>query len=322
MPCACAAPTSRRFGRRSVYELYLPQLPAISDFFFFPDQVDPCAAGSPARTGPDARAGRGACASRRAYRHRCCQVSWARTLCLAGRTVETPTSGRRRPRRARSGSSGRRACRIRCSRTCRSPWTGTEIDITDKIEHGPFLRFRPVLLRPPVQPGLLGHEPVVRDVLAQPGLRQGSTTFQELYRNAYDWETSGVDVQVDWRFDLGPGQLGVSWLVSWLDSFTTTAEGSVGATDEWTGTIGFDPPARIVGASLPEWKSNLHVSYAWGDLTVGASWRYIDSMTGLGCQPGPRFRGPAGRLFRPECELRLLVRVHWRDCASASGSRT
>ena len=39
------------------------------------------------------------------------------------------------------------------------------------------------------------------------------------------------------------------------------------------GTIGFD-----VGASLPEWKSNLHVSYAWGDLTVGASWRYIDSM--------------------------------------------
>ena len=37
----------------SVYELYLPQLSAISDFFFFPDQVDPCAAGSPARTGPD-----------------------------------------------------------------------------------------------------------------------------------------------------------------------------------------------------------------------------------------------------------------------------
>ena len=36
-------------------------------------------------------------------------------------------------------------------------------------------------------------------------------------------------LQVDWRFDLGPGQLGVDWLVSWLDSFTTAAEDSVGS---------------------------------------------------------------------------------------------
>ena len=38
----------------SVFELYLPQLPGFDDFFFFPDGVDPCATGSPARTGPDA----------------------------------------------------------------------------------------------------------------------------------------------------------------------------------------------------------------------------------------------------------------------------
>ena len=46
--------------------------------------------------------------------------------------------------------------------------------------------------------------------------------FRELDRNAYDWETSGIDMQVDWRFDLGPGQVGVNWFVSWVDEFTTS----------------------------------------------------------------------------------------------------
>jgi outer membrane receptor protein involved in Fe transport len=84
----------------------------------------------------------------------------------------------------------------------------------------------------------------------------------------------------------------VSWLVSWLDSFTTTAEGSVGTTDELAGTIGFDPPTRVVGGSLPEWKSNLQVSYRWRDLTVGAAWRYIDSMKDLDSSLDPEFEVP------------------------------
>ena len=42
----------------------------------------------------------------------------------------------------------------------------------------------------------------------------------------FDWETSGVDMQVDWRFDLGPGQVGVSWFVSWLDSYSVAVTDS------------------------------------------------------------------------------------------------
>ena len=84
----------------------------------------------------------------------------------------------------------------------------------------------------------------------------------------------------------------MSWLVSWLDSFTTTAEDSVGAEDQWAGTIGVN-----VGGSLPEWKSNLHVSYAWGDLTVGASWRYIDSMLDANKTWDPVFKIPETNYF-------------------------
>ncbi len=102
-----------------------------------------------------------------------------------------------------------------------------------------------------------------------------------MFNNASDWETSGVDVQVDWRFDLGPGRLGVSWLVSWLDSYSVAVTGSSVPAIERTGTIG----GILGGGSLPEWKSNLHASYAWRDLTVGASWRYIDSMTDWDVDP-------------------------------------
>ena len=35
----------------------------------------------------------------------------------------------------------------------------------------------------------------------------------EILRNSEGLRTSGVDLQLDWRFDLGAGELGVNWLV-------------------------------------------------------------------------------------------------------------
>ena len=75
----------------------------------------------------------------------------------------------------------------------------------------------------------------------------------------------------------------MSWLVSWLDSFTLAVADSTVPSDEHAGTIG-----GSVGGSLPEWKSYLHVSYQWRDLTVGASWRYIDAMTDANLVPRSR----------------------------------
>jgi outer membrane receptor protein involved in Fe transport len=98
--------------------------------------------------------------------------------------------------------------------------------------------------------------------------------IRSIHWNAFDWETSGLDMQVDWRFDLGPGQVGVSWFVSWLDNWTENVVDSSAPSTEYSGTVGGG-----VGFSYPEWKSNLHLSYAWRDLTLGAGWRYIDAMT-------------------------------------------
>ena len=274
----------------SVYELYLPQLPATSDFFFFPGEVDPCAAGSPARAGPDGAQVEALCLAQ-GIPASVLPGFLGSNFVSGGKNGGNPDLG---PEEATTSTIGlvwtsRLASALLSNLQISLDWY--EIDITDKIEQVLFFdfgqfcydrRYNPDLSVTNQWCAMFSRNPVSGKVDA----------FQELDRNAYDWKTSGVDGQLDWRFDIGPGQVGVSWLVSWLDSFTATAEGSVGTTEDWTGTIGFDPPARLVGASLPEWKSNLHVSYGWGDLTVGASWRYIDSMKDSDSGLDPEFEIP------------------------------
>ncbi len=274
----------------SVYELYLPQLPTFADFFFFPDQVDPCAAGSPARTGPDGAQVEALCLAQ-GIPASVLPGFLGSDFVSGGKAGGNPDLG---PEEATTSTIGvvwtsRLSSTLFSSLQVSLDWY--EIHITDKIEQVLFSDFGQFCYDRQYNPDLsvtnqwcamFSRNPVSGTVNA----------FQELNRNAYDWKTSGVDAQVDWRFDVGPGQVGVSWLVSWLDSFTATAEGSVGATDEWTGTIGFDPPTRVVGASLPEWKSNLHLSYSWRDLTMGASWRYIDSMKDTDSDLDPEFEVP------------------------------
>lgn len=84
---------------------------------------------------------------------------------------------------------------------------------------------------------------------------------RELTLNAYNWETDGVDVQLDWRFDLGPGQFGVNWLVSWIDSLKIGVEDSSAPTNDLVGTIGSRSAGTFgVGSAYPGWKSSLHLT--------------------------------------------------------------
>ena len=279
----------------SVFELYLPQLPGTSDFFFFEDQTDPCAAGSPARSGPDGGQVEALCLAQGIPASVLPGFLGSNSV-SGGKNGGNPDLG---PEEATTSTIGvvwtpRLASALFSNLQVSLDWY--EIDIADKIEQVLFFDFGQFCYDRRYNPdfsvtnqwcAMFSRNPVSGRV----------DSFQELYRNAYDWKTSGVDAQLDWRFDLGPGQVGVSWLVSWLDSFTATAEGSVGAADEWTGTIGFDPPARLVGASLPEWKSNLHVSYGVGRSHGGRELAVYRLDEGLGLRPEPRVQGSAGRLF-------------------------
>jgi outer membrane receptor protein involved in Fe transport len=95
---------------------------------------------------------------------------------------------------------------------------------------------------------------------------------QELLRNIAGYRTSGIDLQFDWSADLGPGLVGINWLVGYVATFEELRARGLSAEDD-VGTIG-----GRVGGALPEWKWNLRASYGWSGFDVVAQWRYVDAM--------------------------------------------
>jgi len=96
--------------------------------------------------------------------------------------------------------------------------------------------------------------------------------LMDIYQNIIGFEVSGIDLQFDWTFGAGPGEVGVNWLASWMDYFETIDAEGLPPTDE-VGRIG-----NFIGGTLPQWKWNLNLSYRWNALSLGGQWRYIDGM--------------------------------------------
>jgi iron complex outermembrane recepter protein len=274
-----------------VSELYQPQLPAFFGHDFPPNFLEPCEVGSVQRTGPDAARVEALCIAQGV------PASFLpdfRDSDEFSQGVEggNPDLG---PEEASTTTLGvvwtsRAAHPLLANLQVSLDWY--RIDITNRIATVFFADFVSNCYDAAYNPDLS-----LDSEWCTPFRRDASTgeivDAQQLLRNAYDWETDGIDLQLDWRIDLGPGQLGVNWLVAWVDSMTVGVHTGNVPPEELVGTIGNSVMGSFtVGASLPEWKSNLHLSYAWGDLTVGATWRYIDAMTDADTTLDPVFRVP------------------------------
>ena len=88
----------------------------------------------------------------------------------------------------------------------------------------------------------------------------------EINRNIASNEVSGIDLQLDWRMDAGPGEVGVTWLVAWMDDVLYQADPR-------------DKAVQLVNTTccptLPEWKWNLDTRYTIGGLTTSVVWMYL-----------------------------------------------
>lgn len=104
---------------------------------------------------------------------------------------------------------------------------------------------------------------------AETGVIRDATS---ILRNTAGYRTQGIDVQVDWGAPVGPGEIGINWLVGHVLSFDELQARGVDPV-EADGTIG-----AVVGGALPDWKWNLRASYLWSDFDFVLQWRYVDSM--------------------------------------------
>jgi outer membrane receptor protein involved in Fe transport len=100
------------------------------------------------------------------------------------------------------------------------------------------------------------------------------TNALEADTNLSNWEVRGIDFQVDYSGELGPGvfrgKLVATNLLNWKEAIT-----SADPFEEYAGTAssGFDV--------LPEWKSTLSFGYTWGGFDGDIRWRYIGDTTDL-----------------------------------------
>jgi iron complex outermembrane recepter protein len=99
----------------------------------------------------------------------------------------------------------------------------------------------------------------------------------ELNENLASFETAGIDIQVDYAADVGPGSLGVSWIATHLTKWERQALPGDPFSD-LVGTIG-NTSISSVGIARPEWKWTLNSDYLMGNWGFNARWRFIDEMT-------------------------------------------
>lgn len=99
----------------------------------------------------------------------------------------------------------------------------------------------------------------------------------ELNENLAAFKTAGIDVQIDWAADVGPGQLGLSWIATHLTKWDRQALPG-DPFEDLVGTIG-NTSISAVGIARPEWKWTVNSDYMIGNLGLNARWRYIGEMT-------------------------------------------
>ncbi len=99
-----------------------------------------------------------------------------------------------------------------------------------------------------------------------------------LYSNLGAINTQGIDVQVNWSKDLGPGRLSLNSTLNYLDKYeyqSSPTSPSINA----TGTMDQGGQFRF--------KALTGVSYSWSDYRVGLNWRYLSSIADVSKSQNP-----------------------------------
>jgi iron complex outermembrane receptor protein len=87
--------------------------------------------------------------------------------------------------------------------------------------------------------------------------------------NADSLKTSGIDVELQYRFSLGGGELNLRGLANYVAELSTTSNG---VTNDYVGLAGVAPPPQ----GVPEWRANLDATYSTDNWKFGIGYRYID----------------------------------------------
>jgi len=99
-----------------------------------------------------------------------------------------------------------------------------------------------------------------------------------LYSNLGSLETQGIDLQVTWSKDIGPGVFAVNSSLNYLDSF----EYQPAPTDAIVNATG-----TLDQGGLYDFRTFTTFSYRWNDFNVGLNWRHLSSIENAAASRSP-----------------------------------
>jgi iron complex outermembrane recepter protein len=91
-------------------------------------------------------------------------------------------------------------------------------------------------------------------------------------------ETQGLDLNVNWRADFGPGTFGVNSVMSFLDEYKYQAA---------PGDRIIDATGTLDQGGMYDLQALTNFSYSWERLTVGLGWRYLDAIKNAAAASSP-----------------------------------
>jgi outer membrane receptor protein involved in Fe transport len=124
----------------------------------------------------------------------------------------------------------------------------------------------------------------------QPGLGLGRITAT--YTNEGKANIEGIDAQLDWGADIGPGSLSLNVIGSYYIHYKVKELANNPMVD-YTGTFGTSALGLQQGAF--EWRLLTNVGYRVGPASIGLQWRHLPSVedSGQATQPTPNTTGNA-----------------------------
>jgi outer membrane receptor protein involved in Fe transport len=127
----------------------------------------------------------------------------------------------------------------------------------------------------PNHPNCVGIFRAGGDILGYDNLNDPDGFFPTI--NGGKYSTDGIDIQVDWGRDVGPGKLQLQLYMNYLLSWKQRSSDDLPNFD-FAGTVSFFGAGDGLGGSFPEIKANLLGRYSIGKFDIDGRLRFIDSM--------------------------------------------
>jgi len=117
----------------------------------------------------------------------------------------------------------------------------------------------------------------------QRGTGGGIGAVQLAYTNSGAFKTEGIDAQLDWAFDVGPGRLGLNVIGNYLITLKSSPFWSGIPADlrtpfrDYASTFA-DPGSGLNNNGAFRWKTFTSVNYTVDGLSVGMQWQHLPSI--------------------------------------------